>query len=461
MRPGRAALLVLLALAVRVPLLITQHDDYASGGITTTLGLVARNLLEGRGLVETTGPDEILRLYDQQQSEARLIDIRDFPDPASQPTKPLIQRMPGYPVFLALVWRVAGDHRYLPAQAAQVLLGALLPLLLYSAGALLLGERAGFFAGAFTALAPPFAWLSVVPLYDGFVLLLAGTFVWILARSAVRGHPPGDWAWLGLIAAAGVYFKSTFLIVPLFTAAALVPGAGLKRAASRGALALGVPILALLPWVARNERTFHRPILTNTFFWATVWEGFGEVENDLGAVLDDRVTYAAVLAEHPGIPYASPEYDDLLRERVLAAVRSHPLFLGRLALRRLIRALLLPNDRWGLPAAEDPGRSYAAFRARAGGGPAAYVAAEPLAAIIKVVQWLWNPVLLCLAALGLWTRRDRWRDLLPFVGVATAFLAPAVLLHLEGRYLLPASLVWALLAAACVRDARSPARPQP
>jgi len=123
-------LLFLLALAVRVPMLLTQHDDYASGGITTAMGLVARNVLAGRGLVETTGPDEILRLYDRQQAEGRLIDIGQFPDPVDPPTRPLIQRMPGYPLFLASVWRVTGRQAYLPAQWLQVVLGSLLPLLL-------------------------------------------------------------------------------------------------------------------------------------------------------------------------------------------------------------------------------------------------------------------------------------------------------------------------------------------
>ena len=104
-------LLFLLALAVRLPMLFTQHDDYASGGITTAMGLVARNVLAGRGLVETTGPEEILGLYDRQQAEQRLIDIAEFPDPPDPPTKPLIQRMPGYPLFLAAVWRITGRQR--------------------------------------------------------------------------------------------------------------------------------------------------------------------------------------------------------------------------------------------------------------------------------------------------------------------------------------------------------------
>ena len=115
MRRRAPFLLFLLALAVRVPMLLTQHDDYASGGITTAMGLVARNILAGRGLVETTGPDDILRLYDRQQAEGRLIDIAEFPDPVDPPTRPLIQRMPGYPLFLASVWRVTGSQAYLPA----------------------------------------------------------------------------------------------------------------------------------------------------------------------------------------------------------------------------------------------------------------------------------------------------------------------------------------------------------
>jgi len=448
MRRRVPLLLVLLALGVRVPMLLTQHDDYASGGITTSMGLVARNVLAGRGLVETTGPEEILRLYDRQQTEGRLIDIAEFPDPVAPPTRPLIQRMPGYPLFLASVWRITGRLAYLPAQWVQVLLGSLLPLLLYGAGRRLFGETAGIVAGTITAVNPPMAWLSVVPLYDGFVLFLAGLVIWLVARAQGRGEPLQDWAWIGIAAAAGVYFKSTFLLVPPLVAAAAIPRLGLRRAALRGALAVGIPLLALLPWVVRNQGIYHRPILTNTFFWATVWEGFGEIGNDFGAVLDDRATYAQMTAGHPEVAYASPEYDDLIRPRVLEIVKTRPGFLARLAAHRLLKGLLMPDDRWGIPAAERPGRSLAEFRARTGGGTAAYIAAEPLAAAVKGAQRLWGPLLLGVACLSLWMHQRRWRDLLPLLAVAVAFLSTAVLLHLEGRYLLPATLVWTLFASA-------------
>src|SRR5215831_16750620 len=104
-KAGFGVFLVLLALAVRVPMLVALRCAYLSGGITTSLGLVARNLLRGRGLAESTGPNEILQLYDIQLSGQKLLDIADFPDPPTQTFVPLIQRMPGYPVLLAVLWR--------------------------------------------------------------------------------------------------------------------------------------------------------------------------------------------------------------------------------------------------------------------------------------------------------------------------------------------------------------------
>src|SRR5262249_22145904 len=98
-------LLFFLALSIRAPMLVYQRDAYLTGGITTSLGLVARNLLQGKGLVETTGPETILQLYDLQLSEQKLRDIEQFPDPPDSTTSPLIQRMPGYPMLLAVVWR--------------------------------------------------------------------------------------------------------------------------------------------------------------------------------------------------------------------------------------------------------------------------------------------------------------------------------------------------------------------
>jgi 4-amino-4-deoxy-L-arabinose transferase-like glycosyltransferase len=439
--------LLLLSLAVRLPLLLSQHDAYITGGIATSLGLVARNILEGRGLVETTGPSEILQLYEAQVGRGKLLDIRDFPDPPDQPTKPLIQRMPGYPLLLASIWKLTGNYRYFPLQTLQVLLSALLPFLLLDTGRRLLGERAGLVAGVLSALNLPEARLAVAPLYDWWIVLLASCLAWLLVRSQERGYPPGDFLAMGLMVAAAAYLKSTVIVLPLFATAALLPSLPLRPLALRLALAFGLPILALVPWAARNHRIFGRPILTNTFFWATLWEGFGEVPNRFGAVLDDRLTYVHAVGVRNELVYGTPEYDDFFRPKVVEVFNNDPGFVASLWIRRLVRGLLFPVNVWGIPWAENPESSFTYFQGTQGGGPLAYLAARPGTVLVKAAQRIWEPLLFLLALLALLTDRRRWREFLPLVALPVSLLAATIPLHLEGRYLLPATQIWILFAA--------------
>ena len=448
------AMLFLLALAIRLPMLYFLGDAYLTGGITTSLGLVARNLLEGRGLNETTGPDEILRLYDVQLQEGRLIDIQEFPNPPDQPTTPLIQRMPGYPALLALLWRICGSRRYLPVQILQIALSCLLPLLLYGTARRYFGETAGRVAGTLTALNFAEARLAVVPLYDWWILFTVGVVLWLLALTSERGFPLLGFALLGAVLAAGVYLKSTLVIVPFFLAPCLIPQMGIRRLAPGALLLAGLPLLALTPWAVRNYRIFHRPILTNTFFWPSIWEGLGEADNPFGAQLDDRQTYLAALTEQPDLRYASPAYDDFFRAKVLRVYQDHPGFVVSLWINRLWRGLLFPANPWGLAGADRPETSYTNYRMEGGGSLSDYLLHRPGVALVKVLQHLWDPILCFLALLTLSLHRHRWREFLPLLSLPLAFLAVTIPIHLEGRYLLPGGLVLILFAsvpiAACI-----------
>ncbi len=452
-------MLFLLALAVRLPMLYFLRDAYLTGGITTSLGLVARNLLEGRGLNETTGPDEILRLYDIQLREGRLIDIRDFPDPPDQPTSPLIQRMPGYPALLTLAWKITGSYRYLPIQILQIALSCLLPLLFYGAARRYFGETAGRVAGALAALNLAEVRLAIVPLYDWWILFTVGVVLWLLALARERGFPLRGFALLGAVLAVGVYFKSTLIIVPFFLVPCLLSQVGIRRLAIGALLLAGLPLLALVPWAVRNYRVFHRPILTNTFLWPSIWEGFGEVPNPFGAQLDDRQTYLAALAEQPDLRYGSPAYDDFFRARVLSVYQNHPGFVASLWINRLWRGLLFPANPWGLAGADRPETSYANYRMETGGSVFGYVLHRPGVALVKVLQRFWDPVLGFLALLTLILERHRWREFLPLLSLPLAFLAVTIPIHLEGRYLLPGSLVLILFASASIAACISPRRP--
>lgn len=439
-------LLTLLSLGIRLPMFAFLRTHYLSGGITTSLGLVARNVVEGRGLSETTGPEDILLLYDVQLGEERLRDIAEFPNPPDQPTRPLIQRMPGYPMLLALFFRLAG-YRYLPIQLVQILLSALLPALLYGAARRYFGERAGRVAGVLAALNFAEIRLALVPLYDWWILFLMAVLLWLLARSREQGYPLRSFALMGAVLAAGTLMKSTVLVVPIFLALALLPALGTWRAAPRAAALVVLPLLVLIPWGVRNQRVFHRFIPTNTFLWPTIWEGFGEVSNPFGAMLDDRRTYLLALQEHKDLVYATPEYDDYFRVKVTSAFNSRPGFIVALWGKRLARGLLLPGNPWGLAGMDRPDASFAYFQATTGGSPIAYALAHPLPAVLKLLQRLWDPALFFMTLLACWDLRDRWRELLPLLALPAAFLAVTVPIHLEGRYLLPGSLVFMMLAS--------------
>ena len=441
------AMLFLLALAIRLPLLFSLRDTYLSGGITTSLGLVARNLLRGRGLVETTGPQEILGLYDVQLGEQKLRDIAEFPDPPDATTAPLIQRMPGYPALLACVWKLTGSYRYLPIQLLQVALSCLLPLLLYGAGRRFFGEYPGRVAGVLGCLHLAEARLAILPLYDWWSVFTVGVVLWLLALGMKRAYPLHYFALLGTVLAVGVYFKSTLAAIPFFLALSLLPLLGLRRTALRAVFLIGIPMLGLVPWALRNERIFHRPILTNTFFWPSIWEGFGEVPNPFGAVLDDRTTYLMALNEHHDLKYGTPEYDDFFREQVLKVYEDHPEFVAALWVRRAWLGLLNPGNPWGLAGADRPEASYTVFRLQGGGTPFDYLRRHPGVAIVKILQRLWDPLILSLALLALAVDRHRWREFLPLLSLPAAFLAVTVPIHLEGRYLLPGSLSLILFAS--------------
>ena len=440
-------LLSLLSLALRLPMLYFLRSQYLSGGITTSLGLVARNLVEGRGLAETTGPQEILTLYDLQLGEDRLRDIAEFPDPPDQPTRPLIQRMPGYPLLLALFFRLTGSYRYLPIQLLQILGSALVPALLYGAARRTFGERSGRVAGVLAALNIAEIRLAIVPLYDWWILFLAALVLWLLSRSRERGYPAGGFLLLGAVLAAGTLLKSTVLIVPIFLAAALFPALGPRRAAVRAAALIALPVLVLVPWTVRNQRIFHRFLPTTTFLWPTIWEGFGEVYNPFSAFLDDRRTYVLAVQENRDLIYGTPEYDDYFRDKVVSVFNSRPGFVVALWGRRLVRGFLMPGNPWGLAGMDRPEASFTYFRATTGGSPIAYLLAHPLVAPLKLLQRLWDPALLYLTLLACWGMRERWRELLLLWALPAAFLAVTIPIHLEGRYLLPGSLVLVMLAA--------------
>ena len=172
--------------------------------------------------------------------------------------RPTLIRLPGYPLFVAAIFRVFGVDRYVPVLLVQVALDLWTCVLLGGIARRLYGERAGITAVWLAAVCPFTANFVAAPLTETPTLFcIAAAFYALVRWRDVRGP------WVYAMAAA---LSWGLLLRPEqgMLAAAVVPCVGWVawkaggRAWWRPVVVLSVlTLLPLVPWAARNWRTFH------------------------------------------------------------------------------------------------------------------------------------------------------------------------------------------------------------
>jgi hypothetical protein len=183
---------------------------------------------------------------------------------------PTAKRTPGYPLFIASVFKVFGRdfNRVRYSQAAIDVLTAYLVFLL---AVLLFGSRAvGLLSTLAYALYPPAilstTYILTETLYTFFLVFFAVTAVLALKG---RGRP--------LYLVSGIALGLSSLIRPglLFLPAALFVIALItRRRAWTGFLILALAfVVTLLPWVIRNNRDMGKPIPTSTLVGSNLYKG--------------------------------------------------------------------------------------------------------------------------------------------------------------------------------------------
>ena len=178
---------------------------------------------------------------------------------------PTYIRLPGYPIFLALVWTVFGLEHYRAVLILQVFIDLGTCLLCASMAFRLLGERAAKAAFLLAALCPFFANYTAAALTETleifFTALALGAALRALSSGAVS-------SWIVCGAACGVAISLRpdgailpFVIVLYVGWRIIFPKYGntTREKLLRAAIVVGVlAILPLIPWTLRNWRVFHR-----------------------------------------------------------------------------------------------------------------------------------------------------------------------------------------------------------
>ena len=178
-------------------------------------------------------------------------------------------RLPGYPIFLALIFKVFGMGNFAPVRPIQMVIDLGSCLLIGAFVRDHVSRRAALWALWLAALCPFTANLTTVPLTETDSIfcvalgLFAGGRLIQRIRPQILPQRPFPWGYLLLTAAA---LSSAILLRPDggLLSAVIVPGIwwyGRRQTASaslRAAIACSLLVaLPFIPWTIRNYRVFH------------------------------------------------------------------------------------------------------------------------------------------------------------------------------------------------------------
>jgi 4-amino-4-deoxy-L-arabinose transferase-like glycosyltransferase len=414
-----------LALAVRLIFLAADPHPYADSGLAADSAEVARQIdVHGRWFESNL--IALNQLGNLQNQRLRLVDPSsvDFRSADAHPRlQPEALQPPGEAIVLAAIWKVSGQQQWLPYLVLMVVLGALMaPLVFFISHQLFRRRAAAYGAGALYAVFPPLAWLSTIPHLDSWGVDLTIVITALLLRARMSERPARWLAAAGLVAGFGCFFRPEMLLIAPLVALATLSRPRWREAVRMAAVPSLMAIVILIPWTIRNADVFHKFIPVRIGTGQALWEGLGELHNNFGAVLDDTATYRQVHTVRPDLVYGSPAYDSFLETKAIRAIRTRPGFYLKLVGSRIAKAtLLLHNDEWTRPR----------------------VPVEVgLAKILEPGLFVFSILVLVL------TRRRFGRSHAVLAAIIAATIVPYVLLHLEPRYVLPASfayLIWTAL----------------
>jgi 4-amino-4-deoxy-L-arabinose transferase-like glycosyltransferase len=229
-------------------------------------------------------------------------------------------RTPGYPAFVAVVYKAFGLDNHMAVAITQAFVFMTICLLVFAMVRRVAGDRAGLIGAAITAAFSPlpyFGALVLTELWTAFLMTAMMTAT-LVARER-RGY--------GMAIAAGALATFTALSRPVFFLApfglfGLIMLLDRFRDWRKWVVAMAVAAACLAPWFAYNYIYFDRITISpanglGRAFWEASWQGVwrGRLQDELtetaGKPLDDAALDAAVrklAAEHGEDPQPMIEY---------------------------------------------------------------------------------------------------------------------------------------------------------
>jgi hypothetical protein len=291
-------------------------------------------------------------MVENYKSNARLLlngDVRTFVTGPSPPGDAnILTYPPGYPIILAVVFKVFGESDT-PVRWVQIICDAAVAVLLVLIAAELLPLKIAATAGALAALSPQLAYYSLILLPDSLATLPILLAIYFLVR-AKKSNSFGAAVAAGALIGVSCWLRSNALLLAPFLAIVLLLIMKRARRLRCAAALVGAAILVIAPITIRNLVVFHRFIPLSVGVGQMLNVGisdydkqrkFGLPGTDIETVTSEAETYnrpdyAESLFGGNGI-----EREQRRTSRALAVVRSHPLWFTGVVLRRAASMLRL------------------------------------------------------------------------------------------------------------------------
>jgi 4-amino-4-deoxy-L-arabinose transferase-like glycosyltransferase len=219
-------------------------------------------------------------------------------NPDARPFVPETIRTPGYPLFVAAVYRIAGEN-HVAVAAAQAGLFALLTLIVFALTARLATQRVALAAAAFTALFAPIPYYGALVLTEVLCTVFVTLGMWLAVRAVQDGRAI-DRILTGVVFGLATLVRPNFVLLPVAVGGSIVL-VELWRGHWRALLGWSAMLVAfaavLSPWIAYNVVYVHRWTISpagglGRATWEASWQGTwsGRVQADLTRLVEAHVS---------------------------------------------------------------------------------------------------------------------------------------------------------------------------
>lgn len=267
---------------------------------------------------------------------------------------------PGYPLWLALIYKFSGSRSPAVVQNVQWVLDSLSVLLIVGVGVTAFSWQVGLWSGGIAALWPLLASYGATPLADAPTSWIIIGAAWMLLLAAKRksiAWAIGSGAMVGL----SCWFRANAMFLVFFWAIAVlafVQASWRRRLLLSAGMVLAC-VLLLAPIVIRNAIVFRAFVPTGLGAGTNLLEGMGETErgnrefglpeNDSDVLEQER----AAASIPPGSRFELYYPDGIQRDRArthraLQIIKQHPFWYAGTVLRRMAAVLKYAGEPNGI-----------------------------------------------------------------------------------------------------------------